>query len=82
VREDWRGCDLGWLLPAPKWRGAAILHDDDAVMLLTLGAVSPLTGEMEAWFFASWVPAANVYPSCWHLMVAERDLLRHIADRR
>lgn len=54
---------------------------DDAVMLLAPAALS-LAGEMEAWFFANWVPGANVYPSFWHLMVAEVESLKFIASRR
>jgi len=54
---------------------------DDAVMLLNPATLSA-AGEMEAWFFANWVPGANIYPSFWHLMVAERDSLRYIASRR
>ena len=58
-------------------------HDagDDALMLLAPAALSA-TGEMEAWFFANWVPGANVHLSFWHLMVAERESLRYIAARR
>ncbi len=57
------------------------MEGDDAVMLLAPAALSA-AGEMEAWFFANWVPGANVYPSFWHLMIAERDSLAFIAARR
>ncbi len=56
-------------------------QEDDAVMLLAPAALS-VAGEMEAWFFANWVPGANVYPSFWHLMVAEVESLKFIAARR
>ncbi|MGG5818156.1 SMI1/KNR4 family protein [Falsiroseomonas sp. HW251] len=58
-------------------------HDggDDAVMLLAPAALSA-AGEMEAWFFANWVPGAHVHPSFWHLMVAEVESLKYIAASR
>jgi len=37
-------------------------------MLLLNPDVSSPSGEWEAWFFAHWVPGANIYPSFWDLM--------------
>jgi hypothetical protein len=42
----------------------------------------PVHGEeMEAWFFAHWVPGAETHPSFWHLMVDVRDTLRHMRKK-
>ena len=52
---------------------------DDAVMLLNPVTLSA-AGEMEAWFFANWVPGANIYPSFWHPVREEPGL--HLPGRR
>jgi hypothetical protein len=47
---------------------------DSAIYLLNPRVVTP-DGEWEAWFFASWLPGANRYPSFWDLMQAELQSL-------
>jgi hypothetical protein len=54
---------------------------DDGAMLLAPAAPSVI-GEAEAWLFANGVPGANVHPSFWRVMAAERHSLRFIASRR
>ena len=39
-------------------------------------------GEMEAWFFAHWVPGADAYPSFWHMMASQaKNWPSEVADR-
>jgi len=44
-----------------------IEYAGSAMLLLNPEVRSP-SGEWEAWFFATWVPGANMYPSFWELM--------------
>ena len=54
-----------------------VSDDEDGVLLLNPRAVTP-DGEWEAWFFASWVPGAQRYPSFAHLMVGQFRSFREV----
>ncbi len=49
----------------------------DGVLLLNPQVVSD-DGEMDAWFFAAWLPGATRYPSFWELMQGERERYRSL----
>jgi hypothetical protein len=51
------------------WTAIQISEVDDGVLLLN-PAVVTADGEWEAWFFASWLPGANRYPSFLELVRA------------
>lgn len=52
---------------------------DDGVYLLNPEAVTP-DGEWEAWFFASWIPGAERYPSFAHLMISQYQSFRELDE--